>query len=159
MSQRKTEPTLDNKRGKFLEAKLNKYGKQLVKELPCFFHRFTDTHDAGNFVGPTPGDFMLMTSKGRFLLECKESIVLESLTEDLNGFLVGTQTAFARLWERAGGQAYYLFLDRRAEMVELWQAKVINDAWIERKKISPNQREKHFLLSNLKTALIQNFFE
>lgn len=158
MSKKKTPAALLDAKGKFLEAKVRKYGKELMTERPCFFHRFTDSHDAGTIMGPTPGDSMLLTLKDDYLVECKESIELSSLSEDLNRFLVPTQTAFARLWERAGGKAIYVFLDRKNEMVEIWQAKMVNDAWIERRKINIAQREKYFELSNLKQALIQYCF-
>lgn len=135
---------IEENRGKETPAQRNAHGKKFERYLQedCFgplnnlhpikWRRIIDAAAAGStFVGGAEGDFSLVMkseTKGQpynVLIECKASSIHESLSQCFRSIIDKDQLAKARIHERAGGVAIYMFHSVRTGMIEIWPCQPI----------------------------------
>ena len=98
--------------------------KEMAVHLPCLWHRLADTKAARNYVREQPGDFMLLAGVAH-LFELKSSDSGRTLKQMLNTQGGRRQVAQARKWLRAGGMAWFLYLNEQTGMVQAWPAALV----------------------------------
>lgn len=139
-------PMTDISHGKKFEADLkSEVFEGLGNQLPIYFERVMDSHEAGNIVRKADADFKLTITtavKGRpfhFWIECKASIVHDTFATcfRISDFLKPDQVARMRIGERAGAKAVYLFRNVKENRVEVWNGKTIHEEYM-------NKRQKFF---------------
>jgi hypothetical protein len=96
--------------------------ESLAATEPVYFHRFTDTKAARNYVKAQPGDCMVVARGLAHLFELKSTDVGASLAKFLSSKEGKHEVAEARKWERAGGLAWFVREDTQRGEVEFYQA-------------------------------------
>ena len=109
--------TLESEIQTFLEAR-QRIGKTM-------YHRFYDTHAAGNFLPGQPADFMVVNNGKLHFIEAKFSEVHDSLKSCFSGAVRANQTAAAHLAVRAGANYVFLFYSAKSDMFELWDGEYL----------------------------------
>lgn len=97
--------------GKSLESCFQAAAKAWCSANRGFFHRFTDTHAAGNLVQPQPGDFLLCLYGAALLVECKSTSKGSPLKRLLTSETAKKQLGKHRLWQRSYSPSGYLWAD------------------------------------------------
>jgi len=104
-----------------LEAEIDKFLAERQRKSATMYHRFYDTHSAGNYLPGQPADFLIINNGRTYFIEAKFSEVHDSLKNCFSGAVQPTQTASARLAVRAGAQYYFLFYSKPVQQFELWE--------------------------------------
>ena len=115
-----------------------------------YFHRFTDTRAARNFVKAQPGDCMVVADGLAHLFELKSTDVGTALAKFLSSKEGKHEVAEARKWERAGGRAWFVRGDTREGVVEFYQAS----AWLRGIKTPYRTCNVEDLMDTLKRLII-----
>ena len=113
-------------KGKDFEEDVRKELIYLQDNHRALCHRFYDTHSAGGFLPPQPGDFLSMIGGHALVIECKFSEKEPSLNRKyLSSSVKDEQVAAMRLWMRAGASAIYLFKSELTQVLEVWPASYL----------------------------------
>lgn len=124
-----------------------------IKANGIRFFRLYDTHSAGNFLPEQPGDFWGGCPRGPALIECKASIVHNSLKGALSSAMDFGQAMQLRLWGEAGYVALVLFHDYYGKNVEVWDGATVGYHRAEGKRLKESQRIAIFPQENLEAWL------
>lgn len=108
-------------RGKSFEDDVRLELAFLQEHHRAMWHRFYDTHSAGGYLPPQPGDFLAMKSGHAVLIECKISETEPTLTRKyLTSSVKDDQVSAMRVWIRAGATAIYVFKSELSQSLEIW---------------------------------------
>jgi hypothetical protein len=135
--------------GTSFQDKFRKAVEALAVTERVYFHRFTDTKAARNFVKAQPGDCMVVADGMAHLFELKSTDVGTTLTKFLSSKEGKHEAAEARKWERAGGKAWFVREDTRKGEVEFYQA----GAWLRGVKAPYRTCKVEGLLGELKLLI------
>ncbi len=107
--------------GKRFERDLETAFRGMQKEFGFKWHRFTDTHEAGNVVREQPADYLVATPSGLALVEAKASMMLNRFRPSL---LRPAQKGAIRHYAQMLGVPYFvLFRDDTDQRVDLLNGK------------------------------------
>lgn len=107
--------------GKRFEHDLENAFRSMQKVYGFTWHRFVDTHEAGNAVREQPSDFLVTTSHGLALVEAKASA---TVTRFRPSMLRPSQRGAIRHYAQMLGMPYYiLFRSDEDGIVEVHQGK------------------------------------
>jgi hypothetical protein len=93
-------------------------------------HKYVDTKAAARFVGPQPADFQIayINAQGSnevMLIECKASVLKQSLRECASGHISPQQIGKFKLWHRAGGRGMFWFYCQSTGDTEFWPSDYV----------------------------------
>jgi penicillin-binding protein-related factor A (putative recombinase) len=100
---------------------------QLQEQEQLYWHRFTDTKAARNFVRAQPGDYMAVASGKAYLFELKSTSSGTTLSKFLSSKEGRHQLAEARKWNRAGGSAWFVREDKILDEIHFYCAAAVAD--------------------------------
>lgn len=107
--------------GKRWERDLEANFRTMQKFFGFKWHRFTDSHEAGNAVREQPADYLVTTPKGLALVEAKASTTLSRFRPSL---LRPAQKGAIRHYAQMLGVPYFvLFRDDTSQRVDLLNGK------------------------------------
>jgi hypothetical protein len=119
---------MEIKTWKKLEEAIESYCRRQMSHYSIYFHRFSDTRAARNFVAAQPSDFLILPQSGRAVfLEAKFSEGHDSLRQCFAAAVDAQQLASARLVARAKRDYRVLFYSRPADTFELWDGLYLAD--------------------------------
>lgn len=104
---------------KKLEQELQKYFEDRMEVDFLIYHRFMDTHAAGDFLPAQPGDHMVVSNGKTILIETKYSARYTSLSQCFSEMVSDRQIVHHRLWARAGARTLFMFKGKDYHY-ELW---------------------------------------
>ncbi len=104
---------------KKFEEDVQGYFQKRMETDRMVYHRFYDTHSAGNLLPNQPADHLIETPCHTILLETKYSDAHPSLRACFSSMVSDTQIAHMQVWMRA--QKIPLILFRGIEKLELWE--------------------------------------
>lgn len=108
--------------GKRFERDLEACFRGMGKMYGFKWHRFTDTHEAGNVVRSQPSDYLITTSRGLAFMEAKASMTLSRFRPSL---LRPDQKGAIRHYAQMLGMPYYvLFRDDVDQRVDVLDGKL-----------------------------------
>lgn len=109
--------------GKEFEEHLQSALKLMQKKMKFTFSRMYDSHSSGGFLPAQPGDFCGVANGRGWLMEAKSSAKVDSLHLNksvLSDNMSSTQSAFMKIWHRAGALTVVPFLSQETGVVEFW---------------------------------------
>ena len=146
------------KLGAWFEDELKKLFKDLQGHMPCMWHRFTDSKAAGNYVRAQPGDFLLASPTGVYLLEAKASGRYKTLVSGLSNLMKKEQAVPLRLWNRAKQRGFVFFINVPSGAVEIWDGYYVAVHRSRGHKLGTEGRLKVVDGKDLRFALIDLLF-
>lgn len=94
---------------KVLEDDVAAYFQRRAEREAMGYHRFYDTHAAGNFLPHQPGDHLVVVNGLAVLIETKCSEKYASLYSCFSGMVKPEQIGSMIYWERAGAHYFVVF--------------------------------------------------
>lgn len=136
-------------RGMYFQHALQERLQFLAEHRPVYWHRFTDTREAGRVTKKAPGDFMLMTGGVATLLEAKSSIKHKTFTTCFKALIKPGQPGEHAKWLRGEGEAFFLFYSHVTDLVEVWPSGLVRLAYRGELKLTGVHMETTFELDKL----------
>lgn len=135
--------------------------KDLQSKHPLFFDRFYDTKSTGTFragrgtafIPPRAGDFLVGHRGLASVLECKASETHTSLRGGVSALVKDGQAAKLRMWLRSQNLGFYIFRNKLAGRIEVWDAELVIDARNSSKPLPLNGQRLLTSSENLAGAL------
>lgn len=128
----KSPEAVDVSHGKAFERLVHNVFSKMHLTYPMEWRRVIDSAAAGNIIQKADGDFELTVagerygSPYRFRIECKASIVEETLARNFRSIIKVHQSAKMRLAARAGICGIYMFHAVRNNEIEIWSSRHVD---------------------------------
>ena len=137
----KTDGMTGQQYGDWFESECQRALDHLMQKGPTFYHRLYDTRSAGSFLPAQAADFSGAHSGRPFLLECKGTVVHESLAAPsaMHKLLKDHQVLASYLMQRAGGFGLIAFRSRLSKELEIWDGGRVRPVYVvARSKLAPS---------------------
>ena len=116
------------KLGKQFEQDTQDLLKLFSTKYRFYYLRLYDSTSArGQYIPAVPGDFIAVANGVPHLIENKASEKYDSLKSCLSKNVDTGQAAAHRLWHRAGGESWFLFLAHKSQMLEVWNGELVGE--------------------------------